>query len=152
LLPESKFKDFKQPEPYLPRCERADHYAEWIRMCKAGRKSIMPIELACDFTEFALLGSATLRRYSSPPPGARPGTTWGSSGRSDSAIVSVEASSDGHVHPPGVSRPTGGSTGEVYYRSSKVLQWDAKAMRFTNDEQANGFVDPPCRKEWDYQV
>jgi len=68
LLPESRFKDFKQPEPYLPRCERRDHYTEWIRMCKAGKKSITPVEFGCDLTEFALLGTATLRRYSMPGP------------------------------------------------------------------------------------
>jgi len=153
LLPESRFKDFQQPEPYLPRCERADHYTEWIQMCKAGKKSIMPVEFACDLTEFALLGSATLRRYSTPPAGARPGATWGSAGRSDSAIVSVAASGDGHVHVPGAGgRPSGGGTGEVYYRSSKVLNWDAPSGRFTNDEVASSFVDPPYRKEWDYKV
>ena len=151
LLPESRFKDFKQPEPYLPRCERPDHYAEWLRACKAGKKSITPVEFACDLTEFALLGTAALRRYSAPPPGARPGN-WGGSGRSDSAIVWVPASGDGHVHAPGSTPPAGGETGEPYYRSSKVLLWDSQAMRFTNDDQANSFVDTPYRKEWDYKV
>jgi predicted dehydrogenase len=151
LLPEGRFKDFKQPEPYLPRCERPDHYAEWLRACKAGKKSITPVEFACDLTEFALLGTAALRRYSAPPPGARPGN-WGGSGRSDSAIVWVPASGDGHVHAPGSTPPAGGETGEPYYRSSKVLLWDSQAMRFTNDDQANSFVDTPYRKEWDYKV
>jgi predicted dehydrogenase len=63
LLPESRFKDFKQPEPYLPRCERPDHYAEWVRQAKAGKKSITPIEFACGLTEFALLGTLAQRRY-----------------------------------------------------------------------------------------
>ena len=35
---------------------------------------------------------------------------------------------------------------------AKVLAWDAKAMRFTNDDAANTLVDTPYRKEWDYQV
>jgi predicted dehydrogenase len=158
LLPEGKFKDFKQPEPSLARCERPDHYAEWIRACKAGKKSIMPVEAACDFTEFALIGTAMLRRYSMPParpstPAPRPGTTgFGSSGRSDSAVVWIPASSDGHVHVPGARPPAGGVTGGTYYRSSKVLLWDSKAMRFTNDDAANGYVDMPYRKEWDYKV
>jgi hypothetical protein len=112
----------------------------------------MPIELACDFTEFALLGSAMLRRYTAPPPGATPGLGWGGSGRSDSAVVWVEATGDGHIHVAGARPQAGVRTGEVYYRSSKVLLWDAKGMRFTNDEQANGFVDTPYRKEWDYKV
>ena len=144
LLPESRFKDFKQPEPSLPRCERRDHYAEWIRMCKAGKKSIMPIELACDFTEFALLGTATLRRFSTP--GERGTTGWGRNGRSDSADVWSTA---GGAHP-GVWEP-GGADAPRYWRSSKVLMWDAKAMKFTNDDVANRYVDSPYRKEWDYK-
>jgi predicted dehydrogenase len=145
LLPESRFKDFKQPDPYLPRCERADHYAEWIRMCKAGKKSIMPIEAACDYTEFALLGTATLRRYSTP--GERGTTGWGHNGRSDSADVWSTA---GGAHP-GVYAP-GGADAPRYWRSSKVLPWDSKAMKFTDDAIANRYVDMPYRKEWDYKA
>jgi predicted dehydrogenase len=145
LLPESRFKDFKPPEPYLPRCERPDHYKEWVRACKAGRKSITPVEFACDLTEFALLGTATLRRYSTP--GVRTPTGWGHNGRSDSADV---WSTSGGAHP-GVWEP-GGADAPRYWRSSKVLLWDSKAMRFTNDEVANGLVDMPYRKEWDYKV
>jgi hypothetical protein len=145
LLPEAKFKDFRQPEPFLPRCERSDHYAEWIRMCKAGQKSILPLELGCDLTEFALLGTAALRRYSTP--GARSATGYGHNGRSDSADV---WSTTGGAHP-GVWAP-GGADAPRYWRTSKVLLWDAKAMRFTNDEVANHYVDTPYRKEWDYQV
>ena len=117
LLPEGRFRDFKQPEPTLPRCERPDHYSEWIQACKAGKKSIMPVEFACDMTEFALTGVATLRRYSMP---ANPGRTggWGGSGRSDSAVVWIPASSDGHVHVPGAKPPVVG-TGEVYTRPAR---------------------------------
>src|ERR1022692_4379516 len=79
LLPETKFKDFKQPAATLPRCEKPDHYTEWVRMCKAGKKSITPIEFACGLTEFALLGTLALRRHSMPvaPP---PGSTGGGAG------------------------------------------------------------------------
>ena len=145
LLPESRFRDFKQPEPYLPRCERPDHYKEWVRACKAGKKSITPVEFACDLTEFALLGTATLRRYSRP--GVRTPIGWGHNGRSDSADV---WNTTGGAHP-GVWEP-GGADAPRYWRSSKVLLWDSKAMRFTNDEVANGLVDTPYRKEWDYKV
>jgi hypothetical protein len=46
------------------------HYTEWVRMCKAGKKSITPIEFAHGLTEFALLGTLALRRYALPvaPP------------------------------------------------------------------------------------
>jgi hypothetical protein len=110
LLPEARFKDFKQPEPYLPRCERPDHYTEWVRQAKAGKKSITPIEFACGLTEFALLGTLAQRRYTTPAGAAR--------GR----------------------------------REAKVLAWDSKAMKFTNDDAANTLVDTPYRKEWDYKV
>jgi hypothetical protein len=157
LLPESRFKDFKPPEPYLPRCERPDHYAEWIRACKAGKKSNTPIEFGCDLTEFALLGTATLRRYSTPGRSesgavARPAAPFGASGRSDSAVVWIPASNDGHVHDPNARPLANNNTGATYWRSSKVLMWDAKAGRFTNDDVANGYVDTPYRKEWDYKV
>jgi len=163
LLPESRFRDFKQPEPTLPRCERPEHYTDWIRACKAGKKSMLPIEQACDWTEFALLGSATLRRYSAPDRGAvpppAPTVIPGSpsapasvgSGRSDSAVVWIPATTDGHVHDPNGRPLYNNGTGANYYRTSKVLRWDAKAGRFTNDDVANGYVDTPYRKEWDYK-
>jgi hypothetical protein len=154
LLPESRFKDFKQPAPYLPRCERPDHYTEWIRACKAGKKSIMPIEAACDFTEFALLGTAALRRYSTPgrtdTSAALPGGRG--YGRSDSAVVWLPVLSDGHVHDLDARPLFNNGTHAIYWQSSKVLLWDAKAMKFSNDEVANRYVDMPYRKEWDYKV
>jgi predicted dehydrogenase len=152
LLPESRFKDFKQPEPTLPRCERADHYTEWVRMCKAGKKSMTPVEYACGLTEFALLGTLAERRYSTP--GARGGAVWKQNGRSDSAVVWIPASSDGHVHAPDAAPAVApaGADAPRYWRTSKVLLWDAKAMRFTNDEAANGYVDMPYRKKWNYKV
>ena len=122
LLPESRFKDFQQPDAYLPRCEKPDHYTEWVRQCKAGKKSITPVEFACGLTEFALLGTLAQRRYSMPAaPAAGAGGKGGGGGR--------------------------GRRGEA-----KVLLWDSKAMRFTNDEMANSLIDTPYRKEWDYKV
>ena len=117
LLPESRFKDFKQPDPHLPRCEKPDHYTEWVRQCKAGQKSITPVEFACGLTEFALLGTVAQRRHNTPEAPAAGGAGRGR-GR----------------------------------REAKVLLWDSKAMRFTNDEEANRLVDTPYRKEWDFKV
>ena len=28
------------------------------------------------------------------------------------------------------------------------LRWDTKNLRFTNNEDANAFIDPPCREGW----
>ena len=119
LLPESRFKDFPQPPATLPRCEKPDHYTEWVRQCKAGQKSITPIEFACGLTEFALLGALALRRYGLPSP-----------------------------PPPGATGAGGGAGAARGRREAKVLIWDSKAMRVTNDETANGLVDPPYRDPW----
>ena len=61
LLPESKFRDFQQPAPTLPRVEKADHYTEWTRCAKEGRPTCLPIEFASHLTELALLGTLALR-------------------------------------------------------------------------------------------
>lgn len=130
LLPESRFKDFKQPPPTLERCEKPDHYLEWVRMCKAGKKSITPIEFACGLTEFALLGTLAQRRYKTPVP---------------PPPVAVGAAA-----APG--RGGAGGGGGRGRGENKVLAWDSKAMRITNDETANSLVDTPYRKEWDYKA
>jgi hypothetical protein len=123
LLPEATFKDFQQPPPTLVRCEDTDHYKEWVRMCKAGKKSITPVEFACELTEFGLLGTLALRRHTMPV-----------------------------LPSPGGMGEDGGFGAARVRPEAKVLAWDAKAMRFTNDDAANTLVDTPYRKEWDYKV
>jgi len=59
LLPEDKFRDFKQPAKTLPRCN--DHYGEWTRACKRQTTTACPIEFGCEMTEMALLGALALR-------------------------------------------------------------------------------------------
>ncbi len=93
LLPEEKFRDFQQPPKTLSRCEEEDHYLEWTQACKTGKTTICPIELGCEMTETALLGTLALR-------------------------------------------------------TRRVIEWDAKAMRVTNSEQANSLIDPPYRNGW----
>jgi hypothetical protein len=119
FVAKAKFKDFRQPAATLPRCEKPDHYTEWVRMCKAGKKSITPIEFACGLTEFALLGTLAERRYTTPVP-----------------------------LPAGAAAGRGGAT-RGGRREAKVLAWDSKAMKFTNDDLAYSLVDTPYRKEWD---
>jgi hypothetical protein len=34
----------------------------------------------------------------------------------------------------------------------QTLEWDDKAMRFTNNEAANAFVNPPYREGWELTV
>lgn len=57
LLPESRFKDFKQPAKTLARCAQGDHYTEWTRCAKQGKPTCLPVPLAAQMTELALLGT-----------------------------------------------------------------------------------------------
>jgi predicted dehydrogenase len=38
--------------------------------------------------------------------------------------------------------------GALALRTGRLLEWDAQAMRVTNDEEANGLVDPSYRTGW----
>jgi predicted dehydrogenase len=59
LLPEKKFRDFQQPDKTMYRCN--NHYGEWIKACKAGTRTVCPVEFGCEMTEMALLGTLALR-------------------------------------------------------------------------------------------
>jgi hypothetical protein len=57
--------------------------------------------------------------------------------------------------PPEAAGGRGGRGGGGFRgrrEENKVLAWDSKAMKFTNDDVANTLVDTPYRKEWDYKV
>ncbi|MDH6305461.1 hypothetical protein M2459_001914 [Parabacteroides sp. PF5-5] len=93
LLPEESFKNFSVPPQTLLRCEKENHYKEWTDACKSGKKTVCPVELGCEMTEVALLGSLALR-------------------------------------------------------TGKLLKWDSKTMRITNDNEANQLIAPPYRSDW----
>jgi predicted dehydrogenase len=59
LQPEDKFRDFKGPDPFLPRV--ADHYAEWIAACKTGSTTGSNFEYAGWLTEANHLGNVAYR-------------------------------------------------------------------------------------------
>jgi len=59
LIPESKMKGFKPPEPFLPR--NVDHYQEWIQACKGGPKPSANFDYAGPLTEMALLANIATR-------------------------------------------------------------------------------------------
>ena len=42
--------------------------------------------------------------------------------------------------------------GAIAYRVPGKLMWDAKAMRFTNSEEANKYVKPAFRKGWELKL
>ncbi|OQA01892.1 MAG: Inositol 2-dehydrogenase [Planctomycetes bacterium ADurb.Bin412] len=59
LIPESRMKDFKQPEKILPR--GMDHYQEWIQACKGGRNTLANFDYAGPLTEAVILGNVAVR-------------------------------------------------------------------------------------------
>lgn len=60
LLPEKNFRDFKRPEPTLPRSP--GHHAEWIRACKGGTPAMSNfVDHAGPLTEMVLLGNVAIR-------------------------------------------------------------------------------------------
>jgi len=59
LIPESKMKGFKPPEPFLPR--GVNHYQEWIRACKGGPKPLANFDYSGPLTETILLGNIAAR-------------------------------------------------------------------------------------------
>jgi predicted dehydrogenase len=59
LIPESRMKDFKKPEPFLPR--GVDHYQDWIRACKGGPKPLSNFDYAGPMSEAVLLGNVAAK-------------------------------------------------------------------------------------------
>jgi len=64
LLPEADFKDYKAPEPSLPRlADDGDngHMQEFIAACKGGPPAMSNFDYAANMTEAILLGNVALR-------------------------------------------------------------------------------------------
>lgn len=60
LIPEAKMKEFKKPEPSIPRCE-SDHFREWVTACKGGRPAFSNFDHAGPLSEMVLLGNFAIR-------------------------------------------------------------------------------------------
>src|SRR5437870_1433266 len=59
LLPEANFKDFKGPEPFIPRVP--GHHEEWIEACKTGKPTGSNFDYAGALTEANHLGNLAYR-------------------------------------------------------------------------------------------
>ena len=59
LLPETQFKDFKRPEPFIP--DSIGHHAEWLQACKTGLPTTCNFEYAGMLTEANHLGNVAYR-------------------------------------------------------------------------------------------
>jgi len=55
LIPESKMKGLKMPEPFLGR--GVNHYQDWIKACKGGPKPLANFDYAGPLSETILLGN-----------------------------------------------------------------------------------------------
>jgi predicted dehydrogenase len=59
LIPESRMKGFKAPEPFLPR--GVNHWQEWIKACEGGPKPLANFDYSGPLTETILLGNVAAR-------------------------------------------------------------------------------------------
>jgi predicted dehydrogenase len=59
LLPEKEFRDYKRPEPTIPKS--LGHYAEWIHACKTGAPTTCNFEYSGRLTEANHLGNVAYR-------------------------------------------------------------------------------------------
>ena len=59
LLPESKYADFKPPEPTIPNS--IGHHKEWVQACKTGGETTCNFDYSGALTEAVLLGNVSYR-------------------------------------------------------------------------------------------
>lgn len=59
LLPEGQFKDFKRPDPFIPKS--LGHHAEWIHACKTGAPTTCNFDYSGALTEANHLGNVAYR-------------------------------------------------------------------------------------------
>jgi predicted dehydrogenase len=59
LLPEKKFRDFKRPDPFIPKS--LGHHAEWIHACKTGAPTTCHFGYSGWLTEANHLGNVAYR-------------------------------------------------------------------------------------------
>lgn len=60
LIPESRMRDYKRPEPTLPRVPDS-HEMDWVRACKAGQPAGAHFDYSGPLTEICLLGNIAKR-------------------------------------------------------------------------------------------
>lgn len=63
ILPESRRREYKDPEPTIPRVEQtsAPHEHDWVRACKDGRPASSNFEYGGPLTEMVLAGVLAIR-------------------------------------------------------------------------------------------
>ncbi|HPO09479.1 MAG TPA: gfo/Idh/MocA family oxidoreductase, partial [bacterium] len=61
IFPESLAKEYKTPDPLIPRAPGQDHARDWIQACMGGPPSCSNFDYSGPFTEWVLLGNLCLR-------------------------------------------------------------------------------------------
>jgi predicted dehydrogenase len=61
LMPDEKMKDYKRPDPTIPRIEKENPYLNWLACCKTGDVAISNFTYAGPLTEVANMGNVALR-------------------------------------------------------------------------------------------
>ena len=61
IYPEERSKDFKRPEPTLPRIREENPYLNWIDACKGGVAACSNFDYSGPLTEFVNFGNVALR-------------------------------------------------------------------------------------------
>lgn len=63
LIPESRMKDFRPPEPSIPRIPHGldGHEQDWIRSCKDGKPSSSHFDYSGPLSEMVLMGNLAVR-------------------------------------------------------------------------------------------
>ncbi|HPD15571.1 MAG TPA: Gfo/Idh/MocA family oxidoreductase [Planctomycetota bacterium] len=62
LVPEAKMKEFKQPEPFLPRAPKNDHKLDWLEAIRTGKPAGSDFALyGGHLAEVVLLGNVAVR-------------------------------------------------------------------------------------------
>ncbi|HEY3324516.1 MAG TPA: Gfo/Idh/MocA family oxidoreductase [Planctomycetota bacterium] len=61
IIPEAKMKEFKRPEPTIPRIPKGDHHLDFFIACKGGRPASSNFEFAGPLAESVLAGNIAVR-------------------------------------------------------------------------------------------
>jgi hypothetical protein len=61
IIPETKMKEFKRPDPTLPRTPGNDHHTDFFIAAKGGRPAVSNFDFASLVTESALVGNISIR-------------------------------------------------------------------------------------------
>jgi len=61
LVPDDKMKDYKKPDPTIPRVPGEDHFLDFLSSCKAGKQACSNFDYAGPFTEMVNFGNLVVK-------------------------------------------------------------------------------------------